>query len=285
VTVVDTRGAVTVARIREMKARAEPIVVVTVYDFPTARVAERAGVDISLVGDSAAMTVLGYPTTREVSLDEMLVMVRAARRGTTLPMLIGDLPFGTYESSDAQAVATSRRFADAGSDAVKLEGAGPMLERVRAIVAAGIPVMGHVGLTPQQVTEPGGYRARGRSADEAVAIVSDAVALERAGCFSLVVEAVATPVAEAVMAAVTIPVIGIGAGPAPDGQVLVLNDLLGLGESRVARFVKRYAELDTEMVDAVTRFAADIRTHRYPGPEHTYAMSAAELARFRELMT
>ncbi len=274
----------TIERLREMKAHSEPIVVVTAFDYPSARVAERAGVDIVLVGDSAAMTVLGYATTREVSLDEMLVLVRAARRGTSAPFLIGDLPFGTYEGSNEIAVATSRLFMEAGCAAVKLEGAGVMTDRVRALTAAGIPVMGHVGLTPQKVTGPGGYRARGRTADEAAAIVRDAVALERAGCFSLVVEAVAAPVADVLMTRVSIPVIGIGAGPSPDGQVLVFHDLLGMGESHVARFVKRYAELDTEMVSAMTQYAADIRELRYPGPEHAYAMSGEELARFREHM-
>jgi 3-methyl-2-oxobutanoate hydroxymethyltransferase len=273
---------VTIEHLRSMKARSEPIVVVTAFDHPSARVAERAGVDIVLVGDSAAMTVLGYPTTREVSLDEMLMMTRAVRRGLTTPMLIGDLPFHTYEDSDAHALETGRRFVDAGCVAVKLEGAGPMVDRVRALTHAGIPVMGHVGLTPQQVTSPAGYRARGRMAEEAISIVRDALDLERAGCFSLVVEAVAAPVADAIMAAVTVPVIGIGAGAAPDGHVLVFSDLVGLGEMHAARFVKRYANVDADMVEAVTRYASDIREHRYPGPEHGYAMPAEELARFRE---
>jgi 3-methyl-2-oxobutanoate hydroxymethyltransferase len=274
-------GPVTIAELDAMKANGEPIVVVTAYDYPTARVAERAGVEIVLVGDSAAMTVLGYPSTREISIEEMLMLVRAVRRGTTTPYLIGDLPFGTYERSDRQAVETSQRFIDAGCDAVKLEGAGEMESRVRALTAAGIPVMGHVGLTPQQVTTPSGYKARGRTADEAAAIVRDAVALEDAGCCSLVVEAVASPVADAVMSRVGIPVIGIGAGGSTDGQVLVFNDLVGLGEGHMARFVKRYAEIDAAMVDAVSRFADDIRSRRYPGAEHTYSMSAEELARFQ----
>jgi 3-methyl-2-oxobutanoate hydroxymethyltransferase len=278
------RDVVTIESLRAMKERSQPIVMVTAYDYPSAHVAERAGVDVVLVGDSAAMTVLGYTTTREVSLDEMLMLVRAARRGTITPLLIGDLPFGTYEHSDARAVESARAFVDAGCGAVKLEGAGPMVDRVRAIVAAGIPVMGHVGLTPQKVTAPGGYRARGRTADEAISIVRDAVELERAGCFSLVVEAVAAPVAGAVMAAVSIPVIGIGAGPAPDGQVLVFHDLIGLTDTHIPRFVKRYADIGDEMVRAVSAFADDVRAHRYPGPEHGYAMSGEELSRFKDLV-
>lgn len=277
-----TAERVTVEDIARLKERAQPIVMITVFDYPSGRVAERAGVDIALVGDSAAMTVLGYPTTRDVSLDEMLMLTRAARRGVQRPILVGDMPLGTYEASDVVAVSSARRFVEAGCDGVKVEGAGPILSRVRAIVAAGIPVMGHVGLLPQGVTRPEEYRARGRTADEAVSIVEDAVALERAGAFSIVVEAVAAPVADAIMKRVTVPVIGIGAGAAPDGQVLVYHDLIGLSESRPAKFVKRYAAVGDMTVEAVAAFAADVRAHRYPAPEHTYGMAGDELARFRE---
>src|SRR5688572_24795890 len=238
----------TIDELQRMKDRAQPIVMVTVFDYPSGRVAERAGVDIALVGDSAAMTMLGYPSTREVSLDEMLMLTRAARRGVTHPLLVGDMPFGTYETSDSIAVASARKFVDAGCGAVKIEGAGPILSRVRAITAAGIPVMGHVGLKPQGVTNAEEYRARGRTADEAMAIVEDAVALEDAGVFSIVVEAVASPVADALMGKVNVPVIGIGAGPAPDGQVLVFHDLMGWTETRPAKFVKKYAAVGDLMV-------------------------------------
>ena len=272
----------TIDELQRMKERAQPIVMVTAFDYPSGRVAERAGVDIVLVGDSAAMTMLGYPSTREVSLEEMLVLTRAARRGVTHPLLIGDMPFGTYESSDAIAVDSAKRFVEAGCAGVKIEGAGPILSRVRAITAAGIPVMGHVGLKPQGVTNAEEYRARGRTADEAVSIIQDAVALEEAGAFSIVVEAVASPVADALMSRVDVPVIGIGAGPAPDGQVLVYHDLVGWTESRPAKFVRKYAAVGELMVEAVSAFAADVRAHRYPAPEHMYGMSADELARFRE---
>jgi 3-methyl-2-oxobutanoate hydroxymethyltransferase len=274
-------GRITIEDIVRLKERAQPIVMVTAFDYPSGRVAERANVDIVLVGDSAAMTVLGYPTTREVSLDEMLMLTRAARRGVERPLFLGDMPIGTYESSDAVAVASARQFADAGCDGVKVEGAGPILARVRAIIKAGIPVMGHVGLLPQGVKNKEDYRAR-RTADEAVAVIADAVALEQAGVFAMVVEAVASPVGDALMKRVTVPVIGIGAGAAPDGQVLVYHDLIGLTETRPAKFVKRYAVCGDVMVEAVTAFAADVRSRRYPAPEHTYGMAGDELARFRE---
>lgn len=275
-------AGMTIEELVRLKQRATPIVMVTAFDYPSGRVAERAGVDIVLVGDSAAMTMLGYPSTRDVSLDEMLMLTRAVRRGVQHPLLVGDMPFGTYEGSDAIAVDSARKFVDAGCAAVKIEGAGSILSRVRAITAAGIPVMGHVGLKPQGVANAEDYRARGRMADEAESIVADGVALEGAGVFSLVIEAVASPVADALMQRVTVPVIGIGAGPAPDGQVLVYHDLVGWSESRPAKFVKKYAAVGDAMVDAVSGFAADVRSHRYPGPEHMYGMSADELARFKE---
>lgn len=272
----------TIDELQRMKERSQPIVMVTAFDYASGRVAERAGVDIVLVGDSAAMTMLGYSSTREVSLDEMLMLTRAVRRGVQHPLLIGDMPFGTYENSDAIAVASARKFVDAGAAGVKIEGAGPILARVRAITAAGIPVMGHVGLKPQGVTNAEEYRARGRTAEEAVTIIEDAVALEKAGAFAIVVEAVASPVADALMSRVDIPVIGIGAGPAPDGQVLVYHDLTGWTESRPAKFVRKYAAVGDLMVEAVAAFASDVRSHRYPAPEHMYGMSADELARFKE---
>lgn len=275
-------AGMTIEDLVRMKERTQPIVMVTAFDHPSGRVAERAGVDIVLVGDSAAMTMLGYPSTREVSLDEMLMLTRAVRRGVRHPLLIGDMPFGTYEASDAIALESARRFVDAGCMGVKIEGAGPILARVRALTAAGIPVMGHVGLKPQGVTNAEEYRARGRTADEAMAIIADAVALEDAGAFSLVVEAVASPVADALMKSVSIPVIGIGAGPSPDGQVLVYHDLIGWSEARPAKFVKKYAAVGDLMVEAVSAFAADVRAHRYPAPEHMYGMSGDELARFKE---
>ncbi len=278
-----SRLPMTLPRLVEKKHLGEPIVMVTAYDFPSARAAEAAGVDLVLVGDSGAMTVLGYPSTVPVDVDEMLVLSRAARRGLRTPFLIADLPFGSYEVSDEQAVATSMRFVkEAGVDAVKLEGGGEVpVARARAIVAAGIPVMGHVGLTPQTSTALGGYRAQGRTGEAAARIAREAVALQAAGCFSLVFEAMPSEVAAEIMPSIAIPVIGIGAGPATDGQVLVFHDLLGIREGLGARFVKRYADIQAEMNAGVAAFAGDVRTRRYPAPEHDYSIPPEELERFR----
>jgi 3-methyl-2-oxobutanoate hydroxymethyltransferase len=273
----------TLPRLLEKKRLGEPIVMVTAYDYPSARAAEAAGVDLVLVGDSGAMTVLGYPSTVPVDVDEMLVLARAARRGLTTPFLVADLPFGSYEISDEQAVATAMRFVkEAGADAIKLEGGNAMsVARARAIVGAGIPVMGHVGLTPQTSTALGGYRAQGRTGDAASRISGQAVALQEAGCFSIVFEAMPSAVAADIMRHMDVVVIGIGAGPATDGQVLVFHDLLGIREGLGARFVKRYANLQQEMDAGVAAFAADVRSRRYPAPEHEYSIDATELQRFR----
>ena len=277
---------VTLSKLGEKKALGEPIVMVTAYDYPSAQVAEAAGVDMVLVGDSGAMTVLGYPSTVPVSVDEMLMLAGAARRGLTSPMLVGDLPFGSYERSNEQAIATAQRFVkEAGCDAVKLERGGSSVERAAAIVASGIPVMGHVGLTPQTATALGGYRSQGRTAERAMEVVDDALALQDAGCFALVFEAVPSELTAAVMPRIEIPVIGIGAGPAADGQVLVFHDLLGIYDGHAARFVKRYASVRDVMVAGVEAFAADVRERRYPEPEHGYTMAPDEAARLTSLLT
>ena len=270
----------TLPLLMEKKRLADPIVMVTAYDYPSARAAEAAGVDLVLVGDSAATTMLGYNATTPVELDDMLVLARAARRGLRTPLLIGDLPFGSYEVSDEQAITTAMRMVkEAGCEAVKLEGGGESsVRRARAIVGAGIPVMGHVGLTPQTATALGGWKAQGRSAGAAARIAAEALALQDAGCFALVFEAIPGAVTEELMALLEIPVIGIGAGPATDGQVLVFHDLLGIRDGLGARFVKRYANLQQDMNDGVTAYAEDVRARRYPGPEHTYSINAAELA-------
>ena len=281
------RLPVTLPRLAEMKRLGEPIVMVTAYDFPSARAAEAAGVDIVLVGDSGAMTVLGYPSTVPVELDELLVLARAVRRGLRTPLLVGDMPFGSYEVSDEQAITSAMRFVKrAGCDAIKLEGGGTTsCARARAIVGAGIPVMGHVGLTPQTATALGGYRAQGRNAAAAARVAADALALQDAGCFAIVFEAIPSDVAELLMARIEVPVIGIGAGPATDGQVLVFHDLLGIREGLGARFVKRYANLQDEMVAGLGAFADDVRSRRYPAPEHGYAIDPEELSSFRERLT
>jgi 3-methyl-2-oxobutanoate hydroxymethyltransferase len=276
------RLPVTLPRLAEMKSLGDPIVMVTAYDHPSAQVAEAAGVDMVLVGDSAAMTVLGYDSTVPVTVDELLFLAAAVRRGLRTPLLVGDLPFGSYEASDEQAVQTAQRFVkEAGCDAVKLEGGGTSVQRARAIVQAGIPVMGHVGLTPQTATALGGYRAQGRTAERALQVAHDAVALQEAGCFALVFEAIPAPVSDAIMERMEIPVIGIGAGAGTDGQVLVFHDLLGIYEGMIPRFAKRYAELKGEMVAGVREYAEDVRTGRFPAPEHFYSIDPEELAQFR----
>ena len=276
---------VTLSALSEKKALGEPIAMITAYDFPSAQVAEAAGVDVVLVGDSAAMTVLGYPSTVPVSTDEMLMLAAAVRRGLQTPMLVGDLPFGSYERSDEQAIETAQRFIkEAGCDAVKLERGGTSVDRARAIVDAGIPVMGHVGLTPQTATALGGYRSQGRTADRALEVCRDALALQEAGCFAIVFEAIPSDVTDAIMSQLSIPVIGIGAGPATDGQVLVFHDLLGIYDGHAARFVKRYADVRGEMIRGVQAFAEDVRTRRYPEPDHGYTMAPDESARLQELL-
>src|SRR4051812_34231175 len=276
---------VTLSKLAEKKALGEPIVMVTAYDYPSAQVAEAAGVDVVLVGDSGAMTVLGYPSTVPVSVDEMLMLASAARRGLTSPMLVGDLPFGSYERSNEQAIATAQRFVkEAGCDAVKLERGGSSVERAAAIVAAGIPVMGHVGLTPQTATALGGYRSQGRTAERAMEVVDDALALQDAGCFAIVFEAVPSELTAALMPRIEIPVIGIGAGPSTDGQVLVFHDLLGIYDGHAARFVKRYGDVRGEMVRGVSAFAADVRERRYPEPDHGYTMAPDEAERLKALL-
>jgi len=268
----------------EKKRLGEPIVMVTAYDYPSARAAEAAGVDLVLVGDSAATTVLGHSATTPVQLEDMLVLARAVRRGLRTPLLIGDLPFGSYEVSDEQAIATALRMVkEAGCEAVKLEGGGETsVRRARAIVGAGIPVMGHVGLTPQTATALGGWKAQGRTAAAAARIADGALALQDAGCFAIVFEAIPAAVTEELMPLLEVPVIGIGAGPSTDGQVLVFHDLLGIRDGLGARFVKRYANLQQEMNDGVGAYAEDVRQRRYPGPEHTYSIDPAELAQLRE---
>ena len=275
-----------ITQLAEMKRAGTRIVMVTAYDAAGARLAEAAGIDVVLIGDSAAMVVLGHDSTVPVTMDEMLFMTRSVARAVRHPLVVGDMPFGSYQVSDADAVRNAIRFIkEGGADTVKIEGAGRMLPRVRAIVESGIPVMGHLGLTPQSATALGGYKAQGRTAAKARRLLADAVALQEAGCYSIVLEAVPTPVAARITEALSIPTIGIGAGPACDGQVLVYHDLLGLTEGHTARFVKRYADLATVIREALAAFAADVRSGAYPEERHTYGMPADELAAFEAELT
>ena len=274
------REALPLPELGAMKRAGTPIVMVTAYDHPSARLASEAGVDLILVGDSAGNNVLGYDSTVPVSMAETEMLTAAVARARPRALVIGDLPFGSFQASDTEAVGNAVRLVKAGADAVKLEGAGPMVSRVRAIVDAGIPIMGHLGLTPQTATKLGGMKAQGRTAIAARQLLHDARQLEAAGCFALVLEAVPAPVAARVTKTLTIPTIGIGAGPSCDGQVLVWHDLLGINEGVAPRFVKRYAELAGEIRRALTAFAADVRSGAYPAEEHEYKIPADELRAF-----
>jgi 3-methyl-2-oxobutanoate hydroxymethyltransferase len=254
---------------------------VTAYDFPSARIADEAGLELVLVGDSAAMVVLGNESTVPATMDELLMLARAVTRGAKRPLVIADMPFGSFQVSDDEAVANAVRFVkEAGADAVKLEGAGPTLSRVQAIVGAGVPVMGHVGLTPQSATMLGGFKAQGRTAEKAERLYEDALALQAAGCFAVVLEAVPAAVAARVTEALRVPTIGIGAGAGCDGQVLVWHDLLGLYEGKAPRFVKRYADLAAEAKRALEAYVDDVRERRFPEEQHTYAIPEEELDEF-----
>jgi 3-methyl-2-oxobutanoate hydroxymethyltransferase len=268
---------VSLITLREKKERGEPIVSLTAYDYPTALAADAAGVDLILVGDSLGMVVLGYETTLPVTMDEMLHHCRAVARGAKRAFLTGDMPFLSYQADVAEAVRNAGRFlAEAGMDSVKLEGGGEMVSTVRAIVSAGIPVMGHIGLTPQSVHQLGGYRAQGRSAAAARALLEDALALQQAGCFAIVLESVPARVATLISERLTVPTIGIGAGAGCNGQVLVSHDLLGLFDRFTPRFVKQYADLRGEILRAFERYHAEVRGREFPALEHTFTIADDE---------
>jgi len=276
-------GKLPLPELEDLKRRGEKIAMVTAYDAPSGRLADAAGVDIVLVGDSAAMVVLGYDSTVPATMDEMLMLTRAVTRGAHRPLVVADMPFGSFQISDEEALANAIRFVkDAGADGVKLEGGGSSISRARALVGAGIPVMGHIGLTPQSATMLGGFKAQGRSAEKARALLADARELESAGCFALVLEAVPAPVAKRITSTLSIPTIGIGAGADCDGQVLVWHDLLGLYDGHAPRFVKQYANLAPEIIAALRRYVDDVRSGAFPETKHTYAMPDEELAVFSE---
>jgi 3-methyl-2-oxobutanoate hydroxymethyltransferase len=279
------RKPISLPRLAEMKANGEPIVMVTAYDYPSATVAEEAGVDVVLVGDSAANVVLGYPGTELVSMEEMIMLGKAVRRGLRTPLMVGDMPMGSYESSNELAIQSAQRLVkETGCQVVKLEAGGISVERARAIVRSGIPVMGHVGLTPQTATALGGYKAQGKSAKEAIRLSEEVLALQAVGCFAVVIEAVPAAITEAIVERVEVPTIGIGAGPATSGQVLVFHDLTGITTGHMAKFVKRYADVHATMVDAVRRYGEEVRSRHFPEPDHVYSVEPAELAEFRRYL-
>lgn len=265
------RPKVTVQTLREMKRGGEKIVVLTAYDHPTALIEDRCGVDMILVGDSLGMVVLGYENTLPVTMDEMVHHARAVARARPRALTVGDMPFMSYQSGAEDAVRNAGRLVkEGGLEAVKLEGGRRVESAVRGIVDAAIPVMGHLGLTPQSVHQFGGYRVQGRGARAADELIEEAAFLESCGCFAIVLEGIPWPVAERITAAVSIPTIGIGAGPGCDGQVLVVNDLLGMNEEFAPKFVKRYAELGRTMSEAFAAYIDDVRAGRFPDLDHSY---------------
>jgi len=279
-----TAGKLPLPELLDLKRRHEKIVMVTAYDAPSGRLADKAGVDLILVGDSSGMVVHGRESTVPVTLDEIVFMTQWVTRGAKRPIVVADMPFGSYETSDEQAVGNAIRLVKDGSaDAVKLERGGTSVARAKAIVDAGVPVMGHVGLTPQTATVLGGFKAQGRTAERAQQLLDDALSLQDAGCFAIVLEAVPSPVARTVTEALAVPTIGIGAGPDTDGQVLVWHDMLGYYDGHAPRFVKRYADLGEVIVDALERYADDVRSGTFPEEQHTYKMPAEELEAFRGL--
>jgi 3-methyl-2-oxobutanoate hydroxymethyltransferase len=277
-----TAGKVPLPELLELKRRGEKIVMVTAYDAPSGRLADAAGVDLILVGDSSGMVVHGRESTVPVTLDEIVFMTQWVTRGAKRPIVVADMPFGSYEASNEQAVGNAIRLVkEGGADAVKLERGGTSVARAKAIVDAGVAVMGHVGLTPQTAMVLGGFKAQGRTADRARKLVEDARALQEAGCFAVVLEAMPSAVARAVTEALQVPTIGIGAGAETDGQVLVWHDMLGYYEGHAPRFVKRYADLGAVIVEALSRYAEEVRSGEFPEEQHTYKMPAEELEAFR----
>jgi 3-methyl-2-oxobutanoate hydroxymethyltransferase len=265
------RAKVTAPAVVALKRKGEPITVVTAYDYPTARLADQAGVEILLVGDSVGTVVLGYESTLPVTMDDMLHHTRAVTRAKPSALVVGDMPFMSYQASDEQAVLNAGRFVqEGGADAIKLEGGARVASAVRRIVDAGIPVMGHLGLTPQSVLAFGGYKVQARGEADQERLIADAKALEAAGCFSLVLEGIPARLGAVVTRELQIPTIGIGAGVNCDGQVLVTHDLLGLFLGHRPKFVRRYAELGDAMRDAFARYVADVKARRFPGDAESY---------------
>jgi len=275
------RKKVTTATLRQKKETGAPISMLTAYDYPTALAEDQAGIDVILVGDSLGMVVLGYQNTLPVTMEEMLHHCRAVSRGARHALLVGDMPFMSYQVSTEEALRNAGRFLqEGGMEAVKLEGGQERLDAVRAISGAGIPVMGHLGLTPQSVNQLGGFRPQGRTAAAAKRLLDDAMLLEQAGCFSLVLESVPARLAEAVTSRLSIPTVGIGAGIACDGQVLVTHDLLGLFDRFTPKFVKKYADFHGEMKRAFAEYIQDVQAHTFPGAEHSVEMDESEWEQF-----
>lgn len=273
----------TVPDLHARAAEGTPLTMITCYDYPMARMIDRAGVDIVLVGDSVAMTVLGYPNTLPATMEMMVVFARAVTRGCGRAFVLGDMPYMSYQVSVPEAIRNAGRFmAEAGVDGVKLEGGRTMVDAVRGIVRAGVPVMGHLGLTPQSVSMIGGYKVQGRSGDTAIALLEDALALEDAGAFAVLLELVPARVAEGITQKLSIPTISIGSGGGCSGQCQILHDAIGMFEAFTPRHAKRYAEVGAAIHEAMERFVADIHSRAYPGPEHSFKIGSEAWHQFQE---
>ena len=277
------RKKVTITDLQDMKKGGKKITMLTAYDYPMARLVDDAGIDCILVGDSLGMVVLGYDSTVPVTMDEMIHHSKAVRRGTRQAFLIGDMPFMSYQISKEEAIRNAGRFMkEACCDAVKLEGGYDSIEVTEAIIGAGIPVLGHLGLTPQTVSKLGGYKIQGKDASSAARILDEALRLEKVGCFAIVLECVPDMVAKIISEKLTIPTIGIGAGSYCDGQVLVTNDMVGLFDRFVPTFVKQYVRLAPEISDGLKRYIEDVRTGVFPGPEHSFTIKAEEVKKLKK---
>jgi 3-methyl-2-oxobutanoate hydroxymethyltransferase len=276
-----SRKKVTVLSLQQKKESSQPITMLTAYDYASAVLVDKAEIDTILVGDSLGMVMLGYDGTVPVTMEEMLHHCRAVARGAKYALLIGDMPFMSYQTGRSTAVANAGRFLkEAHMEAVKLEGGVEVVDTVQAVVRAGIPVMGHIGLTPQSVSKLGGYRVQGKTAEAAVQLLADAIALQDAGCFSIVLEAVPEAVARSISQKLRIPTIGIGAGVGCDGQVLVYHDILGMFDRLKPRFVKQYANLGQTIVEALSAYREDVHARAFPASEYTYEMPQEELEAF-----
>ena len=279
----DSRGRIGIPQLLEMKREGERIGMLTVYDYPTARILDRSGVEVLLVGDTLGMVVLGYESTVFVTLEDMIHHIKAVVRGTKRAFVIGDLPFGSYNESPAQAVRSATRLIkEGGCSAVKLEGGIEMAHTVQAIVEAGIPVVGHVGLLPQSASKVGGFKVQARTAEEAAELVEGGQALEKAGVFMVIVEAVPAPVGKLLSDSLTVPVVGIGAGAGCDGQVLVTPDMLGVQEELTPRYLKRYASLSSIMEEGVQEYLSEVKSGAFPSEEHSYPMDPEEESQLKQ---
>lgn len=281
----DKRKKVTIPELYDMVERGEPITFLTAYDYPMALLEDRAGVDMILVGDSGAMCMLGHPTTLQASMDFMVEITAAVSRAAERAFVVGDMPYMSYQPSDEIAVKNAGRFiAEGGADAVKLEGGARMAPRVEAIVDAGIPVMGHIGLTPQAASMIGGLKSQGRDAETALSLMEDAEYLEDAGAFAILLEAIPARVAEEMVKRASVPMLSIGSGPTCHGQLLIVHDILGLFEAFTPKFVKKYADVAQTMSTAFESYIRDVRNGTFPGPEHTYRIPDQEWSRLGQIL-